>query len=72
MLHQMLVQFYYPAEFQLLDTLHATTALNVINTKNKIKLNYNVKSKLRLAPWHSVILYFNVNKHDIQCMYLYQ
>ena len=65
MLHQMLVQFYYPAEFQLLDTLHATTALNVINTKNKIKLNYNEKSKLRLAPWHSVILYFNVNKHSM-------
>ena len=46
----MLVQFYYPSEFQLLDTLHATTALNVINSKNMIKLNCNEKSSPRLAP----------------------
>ena len=59
----MLLQFYYPSEFQLLDTLHATTALNVINSKNMIKLNCNEKSSPRLAPWHSVISYFKVNKY---------
>ena len=58
-LHQMLVELYYPFEFHILHTLHATTASNA---RNMIKLNCNKRSIWRLASWHAVILYFNVNK----------